>query len=112
MQENTNMETMTARAENLINAIAGSIMATAETAAEKIELSAKVASIRQKMEANQYVLESIDAQKRAVIEKRDNSRGSLKAAFNRQIKILETQEIAILKLMGVGDFEAQHALGS
>lgn len=110
MSDENSMDQMSARAERLINALAGAIMATAEAAAEKVELAAEVARLRQRMAAIASVLEAIGVQKQALMEKAKAATGTLRALCYQQVEVLEAQEVAILQKMGVSHEVATQAL--
>lgn len=114
MNDNTNstMEKMTERAERFINAIGSAFMTAGETAADQIQLSAQVVAIRQRMQAHQFVLEAVAAQKIQVLERMAQAKGALRLAYARQIEVLEAQEIGILKSLGIEEDTAKEALDS
>jgi hypothetical protein len=53
------MTQLTGRAEQLMDALADAIISTAEAAAERIDLAARVAQIQQRMAAFGAVLEAV-----------------------------------------------------
>lgn len=114
MNDNTNstMEKMTERAEKFINAIGSAFMTAGETAADQIQLSAQVVAIRQRMQAHQFVLEAVAAQKAQVLERMAQAKGALRLAYARQIEVLEAQELGILKSLGIEEDTAKEAIDS
>lgn len=105
------MAALTGRAERLIDAIAGAMLATAEAAAERVELAGKVAMIQQRMAAFAAVLEGVGAQK-AALEARAAALppGALRSLLERQVEALTGQELAVLERAGVPAPAAQSAL--
>jgi hypothetical protein len=105
-----NMDQMANRAEQLIGAIASSIMSATEAAAERVELASKVAQIQARMAAFGAVLETIGTAKALVLEQRKAAPGPMKALYTAQIEHLTAQETAILAKVGVAPEAAQAAV--
>lgn len=111
MNDVTNpMDAMVSRQEQLIDAWARSMMRTAEIAAERVELAAEIAAARQRMNAFGAVLESIAAQKQAVHELMTKASPAAKAMYTRNLKMLDAQEVAVLKRAGFDEAEAVKAI--
>lgn len=110
MQNPNDVQGMTARAQRLIDAMAGAMMSAAEAAAEKVELAAEVARVSVRMEAVGSVLDVIGAQKEALIVKADEAKGALRTAYLRQVEVLSAQEVSILERLGVPTAAAQIAV--
>jgi hypothetical protein len=104
------MDQMTNRAEQLIGAIASSIMSATEAAAERVELASRVAQIQARMSAFGAVLETIGTAKAAVLEQQKVAPGPLKALYTAQLKALTAQETAILAKVGVEPEAAEAAV--
>jgi LPS O-antigen subunit length determinant protein (WzzB/FepE family) len=104
------MDQMANRAEQLIGAIASSIMSATEAAAERVELASRVAQIQARMSAFGAVLDTIGVQKEALAERQKSARGPLKALLERQIEALTVQETSILEKAGVEPEAAQGAV--
>jgi hypothetical protein len=104
------MDQMANRAEQLIGAIASSIMSATEAAAERVELASRVAQIQARMSAFGAVLDTIGVQKEALAERQRIAKGPLKALLGRQIEALTVQETSILEKAGVAPEAAQGAV--
>lgn len=110
-EQNTNdMDNLVSRTERLIGALTNAILSTAEVAAQRIELASKVAEARQRLAALSSVLETLGAQKVALIERQESAKGAMKALLHRQVEILEAQELSILASVGVEEPAAKAAL--
>lgn len=108
----SDMETLTSRTTQLIDAISDAILASAEVAAEKIQLAAAVAGIRQRMTAFGAVLEAVGEQKRVLAERLAGATGPTKALIEQQIALLTAQEVAVLAKAGVAEPTAVAALAA
>src|SRR5436305_14317890 len=106
------MEALTSRTAQLIDAISDAILASAEVAAEKIQLAAAVAGIRQRMAALGAVLEAVGEQKRVLVERLAGAAGPTKALIEQQIALLTAQEVAVLAKAGVAEPTAVAALAA
>ena len=98
------MSELTGRAEQLVDALADAIVSTAEAAAERIDLAARVARIQQRMAAFGAVLESVGAQKHALLLRLDDRAlpDSQRRLIEQQVSLLTAQESEILKRAGAG----------
>jgi hypothetical protein len=108
----TDITALTARAERLIDALAGSILSTAEVAAERVELAAKVAQVQQRMTAFAAVLEAVSAQKQALLGKVETATGAMRTLLQQQVEALTAQELAVLAKAGVPQPAAQQAIAA
>lgn len=104
------MDQMAGRAEQLISAIANSIMSATEAAAERVALASEVAKVQTRMAAFGAVLDSIGAQKAALEDRRKAAKGPMKALLGRQIEALTIQETGILERAGIAPEAAQAAV--
>lgn len=93
---------LTSRAEQLIDALAESIISTAEAAAERLDLASRVAQIQQRMAAFGAVLESVGAQKGVLIKRLEEKEmpKCQRRLVQRQIELLSAQETEILQRAG------------
>lgn len=112
MPAQNDMEALTARTTQLIDALSDAILASAEVAAEKIQLAATVARIRQRMTAFGAVLEAVGEQKRVLVERLASVTGPTKALIEQQVSLLTAQEVAILAKAGVTEPTAVAALAA
>lgn len=104
------MDQMTSRAEQLIGAIANSIMSATEAAAERVELASRVAQIQARMAAFGAVLETIGTQKAVLLERQKTAPKPMQALYGAQVALLTAQETAILSRVGVAPEAAQEAV--
>jgi hypothetical protein len=109
-QAGGDMLALTGRVERLVGAFTGAMMATAEAAAERIELAAEVARVTQRMAAFGAVLEAVGAQKEALLERLGKSKGPTRALIEQQLLMLTAQEVAVLKKAGIDDGQATAAV--
>jgi hypothetical protein len=106
------MEALASRTGQLIDSICDAILTSAQVAAEKIELAATVARIRQRMAAFGAVLEAVGEQKRVLVERLAEAAGPTKALIEQQIALLTEQEVAVLTKAGVSEPTAVAALAA
>jgi len=95
------MVALTAHTEKLVNTLTAAVLATAEVAADRIELAAGVAQIQQRMAALGSVLECVSAQKQELLVRLDQVTGPMRSLLEHQVAALVTQEQAILAKAGV-----------
>jgi len=112
-----NISELTTRTEPLVDALAESIISTAEAAAERLDLAARVAQIQQRMNAFSAVLESVGAQKAVLLKKLDEPAlpKYQRMLIERQVDLLTQQECAILERAGATPAQARdtvHQLGN
>jgi hypothetical protein len=112
VSQDNDMQVLVGRTEQLIGAITSAILSSAEVAAERIELAANVARIRQRMDAFGAVLESVGVQKEALAKQLPTATGPTKALLLKQIAMLASQEVAILARAGVPETAAVAALAA
>lgn len=98
------------RAIAMVDTIAASLMSAVEVAAEKLQLACDVARVTQRLTAFSAVLEAVGVQKAAIAEKMADAKGSARTLYEQQIRMLEAQEVAILKRVGVPDEVATKAI--
>jgi len=114
MDTQTSMSHLTGRAEQLVDALADAIISTAEAAAERLDLAARVAQIQQRMAAFGTVLESVGAQKQVLLNKLEEPElpEVQRQLVRQQIDLLTAQETEILKRAGATPHQAQQAIGA
>lgn len=112
MSNNTEMQVLVGRTEQLISAISDAILSSVEVAAERLELAANVARIQQRMSAFGAVLESVGVQKEALAKQLPTASGPTKSLLLRQIAMLASQEVAILTKAGIAEPTAVAALAA
>jgi hypothetical protein len=83
------MQNLTERTQQLVDSLSGAILATVETAAERIQLAAQIAQVHQRMTAFAAVLEAVGAQKTALVARLETAHGPMKAMLERQIEVLD-----------------------
>ena len=108
------MSQLTGRAEQLVDALADAIISTAEAAAERLDLAARVAQIQQRMAAFGAVLESVGAQKLALMNRLEDNGlpDPQRQLIEQQVNLLTVQETEILKRAGAAPELAQQAIES
>ena len=108
------MTQLTGRAEQLVDALADAIISTAEAAAERIDLAARVAQIQQRMAAFGAVLESVGAQKHALLVRLEDQStpDTQRMLIQQQVNLLIAQETEILKRAGASSAMAHQAIES
>jgi hypothetical protein len=74
MDNKNEMGALVTRTERLIGGLISALLATAEVAAEKVELAARVAQMQQRMTPFAAVLESVRAAKEALFAKLETAR--------------------------------------
>lgn len=104
------MENLVSRTEALVGAFTNAMMATAEAAAERMELAARVAQINSRMAAFSAILEGVGAQKEALLQRMEGQRGAMRAMLARQVEMLTFQETAILEKIGLAPEQAARAV--
>jgi hypothetical protein len=104
------MQALTERTERLISALTSAFMSSAEAAAERFELAARVAQINQRAQAFFNVLEITGAQKEAITVRLANAKGAMKLLLENQLASLDAQEVAILAKLGVEPSVAKMAI--
>src|SRR4051812_18524481 len=107
---NGDMQLLTERTEKLIGALTNALLATAETAAERIELAAKVCQMQQRAAAFAAVLESTEAARQALTARMATATGPIRAMLAQQASALAATEVEILSKAGVPAPAAQAAL--
>jgi len=112
MSNNNDMQVLVSRTEQLIASITDAILASAEVAAERIELAANVARITQRMNAFGAVLESVGVPKEALAKQLPKATGPTKTLLLKQIAMLASQELSILSKAGVAEPTAVVALAA
>lgn len=102
MSDQTDPEpSMTERAGAMIDTLTAAFLRATEVAAERLQLACDVAAIQQRLAAFSSVLETIGAQKLALAEKMETTKGAARTLYATQIKMLEAQEVAVLTRVGV-----------
>jgi hypothetical protein len=104
------MRALTERTERLVDVLTSAILSTAEVAAERVELAAKVAQVQQCMRAFGAVLESVGAQKEVLLARLETATGPMKSLLLQQVEVLTAQEMAMLEKAGVAQPAARQAL--
>jgi hypothetical protein len=104
------MENLVSRTEALVGAFTSAMMATAEAAAERMQLAARVAQINSRMAAFSAILEGVGAQKEALLQRMEGQRGAMRAMLARQVELLTCQETAILEKIGLAPDQAARAV--
>src|SRR4051794_12937604 len=106
------MAELTGRTERLVSALTNALVATAETAAERIELAAAVARVNQRMAAYGAVLDAVGVQRDALLKRLETARGATRLLLQAQISMLQAQEAAVLQKCGVGQEQAAQAISA
>lgn len=96
-----NVERISDRTEAIIDKVCGAIMATVDVAAERLELAAELARVRQRMTAFGAVLDAVAAQKSALAERMKTAEGPTRSLLAHQIDMLTAQETAVLRRAGI-----------
>lgn len=104
--EQDDIRALSNRAERLISALTEALMTAAEVAAERISLASKVVSLEQRMRAYSTVLDIIDAQRGPVLNALKNARGARRLQLEKQLQMLEEQEVEVLSKTGMSKEEA------
>ena len=106
------MSQLTGRAGQLVDALADAIISTAEAAAERLDLAARVAQIQQRMAAFGAVLESVGAQKLALMNRLEDPAlpDTQRQLIEQQVNLLTAQETEILKRAGATPELAHQAI--
>lgn len=104
------MQQLTDRTAQIVDALASAMLATAETAAEKITLAAEVARVQARMQAFASVLEAVAAQRAALESRMESASGPMRALLARQIECLSLQEVAVLEKAGAPPVVAAKAV--
>jgi hypothetical protein len=110
VDQTNDMTLLANRTERLVDSITNAILATAETAAQRIELAAQVAQVNQRMAAFGAVLEAVGAQKDTLTKRLSTATGATRLLVQRQIDVLSMQELAVLEQAGVPQQTATAAL--
>lgn len=101
---------LTANTQKLVNTLTEAILATAEVAAERIELAAAAAQVQQRMASLGDVLEGIATQKQELLSRIDQASGSVRLLLEHQVAVFAGQEQAILARAGVSKAMGQMAV--
>lgn len=107
-----NIDQISARTEAIIDKVCGAIMATVDVAAERLELAAELARVKQRMTAFSAVLDAVSAQKQALTERMESADGPARKLLAHQIELLTHQETAVLQRAGIAPAVASAAISS
>lgn len=105
-----NIDRISDRTEAIIDKVCGAIMATVDVAAERLELAAEVARVKQRMTAFSAVLDAVAAQKQALMDKLEEADGPARQLLGHQIELLTAQETAVLQRAGISAEIARPAI--
>lgn len=105
-----NVEQVSERTEAIIDKVCGAIMATVDVAAERLELAAEVARVKQRMAAFGAVLDAVAAQKQALNDRLANADGPTRQLLAHQVELLTAQETAVLARAGISAEVAKPAI--
>lgn len=110
MNQQSEIEVMARRSEQLISAMTSALMTTMEVAADRLRLASEVSRIQQRLDAFSAVLDVIGAEKESIQAQLEVSKGASKSLLKRRLEMLTQQELTVLASAGVPDATATEAV--
>src|SRR4051794_33832280 len=110
MSSSNEMEKVVARADRLVEAVMGAILASTEVAAERLELASRLAQLQGRMAAFGALLEALGSARAQVLVRLGQAQGPARALLETQLAALGAQELAALEMAGVPQQTAAAAL--